>query len=119
VAYGHNIAITVVLAQVIAVLANVTLYLVSFRVLTPKGVPTQNLVAGAITGGIAWTMLQALAAPVIRHFTHSDSVYGLFATVLVLLAWIYLGAQIAVYAAEVNVVLTRRLCPLPILQPPL
>src|SRR5262249_62277162 len=62
---------------------------------------------------------QALAAPVIHHFTHSDSVYGLFATVLVLLAWIYLGAQIAVYAAEVNVVLTRRLWPRTIVQPPL
>src|SRR5262249_9551318 len=45
--------------------------------------------------------------------------YGLFATVLVLLAWIYLGAQIAVYAAEVNVVLTRRLWPRTIVQPPL
>src|SRR5215469_3615195 len=119
VAYGHNIAITVVLAQVIAALANVALYLVSFRVLTPKGVPTRNLVAGTVAGGIAWTVLQALAAPVIRHFTHSDSVYGLFATVLVLLAWIYLGAQITVYAAEVNVVLTRRLWPRTIVQPPL
>src|SRR5215469_2770831 len=39
-------------------------------------VPTRNLAAGAITGGIAWTVLQALAAPIIRHFTHSDSVYA-------------------------------------------
>jgi YihY family inner membrane protein len=119
VAYGHNVAITVVLAQVLAALANVSLYLVSFRVLTPKGVPARNLITGAVAGGIAWTVLQALAAPLIRHFTHSDSVYGLFATVLVLLAWIYLGVQIAVYAAEVNVVLTRRLWPRTIVQPPL
>src|SRR5215467_2150603 len=119
VAYGHNVVITVVLAQALAVLANVGLYLASFRVLTPKGVPTRNLVAGAVAGGIAWTVLQALAAPVIRHFTHTDSVYGLFATVLVLLAWIYLGAQIAVYAAEVNVVHARRLWPRTIVQPPL
>jgi YihY family inner membrane protein len=119
VAYGHNVVITVVLAQVLAALANVGLYLVSFRVLTPKGVPTRSLIAGAVAGGITWTVLQALAAPVVRHYTHSDSVYGLFATVLVLLAWIYLGAQIAVYAAEVNVVLTRRLWPRTIVQPPL
>jgi hypothetical protein len=66
----------------------------------------RHLIAGAVTGGIAWTVLQALAAPVVRHYTHSDTVYGVFATVLVLLAWIYLGVQIAVYAAEVNVVLT-------------
>jgi YihY family inner membrane protein len=119
VAYGHNVLITVVLAQVLAALCNVGLYLVSFRVLTPKGVPARNLIAGAVTGGIAWTVLQAVAVPVVRHYTHSDSVYGLFATVLVLLAWIYLGVQIAVYAAEVNVVLTRRLWPRTIVQPPL
>jgi YihY family inner membrane protein len=119
VAYGHNILTTVVLAQLLAALSNVGLYLISFRVLTPKGVPTRNLFAGAVAGGIAWTVLQALAVPVVRHYTHSDSVYGLFATVLVLLAWIYLGAQIAVYAAEVNVVLTRRLWPRTMVQPPL
>jgi YihY family inner membrane protein len=119
VAYGHNILITVVLAQVLAALCNVGLYLVSFRVLTPKGVPARDLIAGAVAGGIAWTVLQALAAPVVHHYTHSDSVYGLFAIVLVLVAWIYLGVQIAVYAAEVNVVLTRRLWPRTIVQPPL
>jgi YihY family inner membrane protein len=119
VAYGHTVVVTVVLAQVLAALANVGLYLISFRVLTPKGVPTRNLAAGAAAGGIAWTVLQALAAVVVRHYLHSDSVYGLFATVLVLLAWIYLGAQIAVYAAEVNVVLIRRLWPRTIVQPPL
>jgi uncharacterized BrkB/YihY/UPF0761 family membrane protein len=97
----------------------VGLYLVSFRVLTPKGVPARNLVAGAVAGGVAWTVLQAIAVPVVHHYTHSDTVYGLFAIVLVLLAWIYLGVQITVYAAEVNVVLTRRLWPRTIVQPPL
>jgi YihY family inner membrane protein len=119
VSYGHNIVITVMLAQVLAALCNVGLYLVSFRVLTPKGVPARNLVAGAVAGGIAWTVLQAIAVPVVHHYTHSDTVYGLFAIVLVLLAWIYLGVQITVYAAEVNVVLTRRLWPRTIVQPPL
>jgi uncharacterized BrkB/YihY/UPF0761 family membrane protein len=32
-----------------------------------------------------------------------------FATVLGLVAWLYLGVQVTVYAAEVNVVLERRL----------
>jgi YihY family inner membrane protein len=119
VAYGHNVVITVVLAQALAALCNVSLYLVCFRVLTPKGVPARSLIAGAVTGGIAWTVLQAVAVPVVHHYTHSDTVYGLFAVVLVLLAWIYLGVQITVYAAEVNVVLTRRLWPRTIVQPPL
>ena len=38
---------------------------------------------------------------------------------LVLVTWIYLGVQVTVYAAEVNVVLTRHLWPRTIVQPPL
>ena len=43
----------------------------------------------------------------------------MFATVLGLLAWVYLATEITVYSAEVNVVLERRLWPRSIVQPPL
>ena len=43
---------------------------------------------------------------------------GTFATVIGLLTWLYLGARIVVYAAEINVVLTRRLWPRSIMAPP-
>jgi hypothetical protein len=46
-------------------------------------------------------------------------VYGIFATVLGLVAWLYLAAEITVYCAEINVVLARRLWPRSIVQPPL
>jgi hypothetical protein len=39
--------------------------------------------------------------------------------VMGLLSWLYLGAELTVYAAEVNVVLARRLWPRSIVQPPL
>lgn len=45
--------------------------------------------------------------------------YGIFATVLGLVAWLYLAAEITVYCAEINVVLARRLWPRSIIQPPL
>jgi len=54
----------------------------------------------------------------VANLTHSDSVYGVFATVLGLVAWLYLAAEITVYCAEVNVVLARRLWPRSIIQPP-
>jgi hypothetical protein len=95
------------------------MYLGAFRALTPKGVPTRNLLPGAITGGIGWTVLQVLGTYLVHHFLHSDSVYGVFATVLGLLAWVYLATEITVYSAEVNVVLARRLWPRSIVQPPL
>ena len=45
--------------------------------------------------------------------------YGPFALVIGLLAWLYLGAQITVYGAEVNVVRKERLWPRSMVQPPL
>jgi YihY family inner membrane protein len=117
--YGHNAPAVVVLAVVLALLANVGLYFVSFRVLTPKGVPGRALWPGAVAGGVAWTLLQALGTYLIHHYLHANSVYGVFATVLGLVAWLYLGVQVTVYAAEVNVVLKRRLWPRSIIQPPL
>jgi uncharacterized BrkB/YihY/UPF0761 family membrane protein len=107
------------LAQALAVLANALLYLAGFRVLTPKGVPWRLLVPGAVAGGAFWTVLQALGAYLVHHYLRSDSVYGVFATVLGLVAWVYFGVQAVVYAAEINVVLARHMWPRAIVQPPL
>ena len=94
-------------------------FLGAFRALTPKSVSTRSLLPGSVTGGILWTVLQVLGAWLVHRFLHSSSVYGVFATVLGLLAWIYLGVEITVYCAEINVVLARRLWPRSIVQPPL
>jgi len=111
--------ILVVLAQVAAAAVNVGMYLAAFRVLTPKGVPTRRLLPGAVVGGISWTVLQILGTYLVHHFMHSASAYGVFATVLALLAWINLAVQMTVYSAEINVVLTRRMWPRSMVQPPL
>jgi YihY family inner membrane protein len=117
--FGHHLPVFVVLAEVLAVAANIGLYLIAFRVLTPKGVPSRSLIAGAAVGGVAWTILQALGSYLVHHYLHSDSVYGAFATVLGLIAWLYLASEVTVYAAEVNVVVARHLWPRSIIQPPL
>jgi YihY family inner membrane protein len=119
VTYGRPALVLAVAAQVLAVLTNLLLFLASFRVLTPAGVPSRRLLPGAVAGALFWTLVQALGAYLVHHFLRSDSVYGVFATVLGLLAWIYFGVQAFVYAAEVNVVLTRRLWPRALVQPPL
>jgi YihY family inner membrane protein len=117
--FGHKAVIIAVLAQVVALAANIGIYFVGFRVLTPKGIPSGRLLPGAIIGGAVWTLLQALGSYLVHHYLRSDSVYGVFATVLGLMAWIYLGVQVTVYSAEVNVVLARRLWPRALMQPPL
>jgi YihY family inner membrane protein len=118
--FGHHLLVFVVLAEVLAVLANIGLYFIGFRVLTPRGVPSRSLLPGAVAGGVAWTVLQAAGISLVHHFLHSDSVYGVFfATVLGLVAWLYIAVQVTVYAAEINVVLARHLWPRSVIQPPL
>jgi len=109
----------VTLVDVLALVANFGLYLASFRVLTPKGVPTRKLVPGAIVGAVAWTLLQYFGVLIVHHFIQSNSVYGVFGSVLALIAWLYLAVQVTVYSAEINVVLARHLWPRSLVQPPL
>jgi YihY family inner membrane protein len=118
--YVHNLGIgSEILIELVTAAFNVGMYIGAFRVLTPKGVPIRDLLPGAITGGILWTVLQFLGTYLVHHYLHSDSVYGVFGTVLGLLAWIYLAVEITVYSAEINVVLARRLWPRALIQPPL
>jgi YihY family inner membrane protein len=117
--YGLKGFWLVSLTDVLAAAFNIGMYIGAFRVLTPRGVSTHDLVPGAITGGILWTMLQVVGTYLVHHYLHSDSVYGVFGTVLGLLAWIYIAIEITVYSAEINVVLSRRLWPRAIIQPPL
>jgi YihY family inner membrane protein len=117
--FGHKAAILAVLAEIAALAVNVGVYFAGFRILTPKGIPGRKLLPGAVIGGAAWTLLQALGGYLVHHYLRGDSVYGVFATVLGLMAWIYLGVQVTVYSAEINVVLARRLWPRALMQPPL
>ena len=117
--YLHNGLAVKIPLELVTAAFSVGMYLGAFRVLTPKGVPTRSLLPGAITGGILYTVLQVLGTWLVHHYLHSDSVYGIFATVLGLVAWIYLAVEITVYSAEINVVLVRRLWPRAIVQPPL
>lgn len=109
-----------IISLIISLIINLALYLSAFRILTPKQIPSKHLIWGTITGGIAWTVLQLLGGYLVSHeLKHASQVYGFFAVVLGLLSWIYLGARILIYSAEINVVLNRRLWPRSIVQPPL
>jgi uncharacterized BrkB/YihY/UPF0761 family membrane protein len=99
---------------------NVGVYIAVFRVLTPKAVHTTRLLPGAVLGGLAYTALLAVGTALIQHqLRHAQPLYGQFAFILGLLAWLSLVAQITLYAVEINVVSSRRLWPRSIVQPPL
>jgi YihY family inner membrane protein len=99
---------------------NVGMFLLGFRVLTPRQVRARQLVVGAMVAGVAWQGLLAAGGYLVGHnLRHATEIYGFFAVVLGLLSWLYLGSELTLYAAEVNVVLTRRLWPRSLLPPPL
>ena len=103
-----------------SVLLNLLLLAVGFQLLTAIRLPWPRLLPGAAAGAVVWSALQALGAWIVgRQLQHANLVYGVFALVIVLLSWLYLSAQLLLYAAEVNVVLARRLWPRSLLQPPL
>ncbi len=109
-----------ILSTALVVVLNVALYWLAFRVLTPHEVATQDLLPGAVLGGIAWTALQALGGWLVaRQLRHASELYGTFGVVLGLLFFLYLAAQITVYSAEVNVVRARHLVPRSLVPPPL
>jgi YihY family inner membrane protein len=118
-AFGRQSPALAAGADALALVVNMGMYVLGFRVLTPKVIPTSHLVGGAMLGGLLWTVLQAGGALIAKHFLHGDSVYGIFVIVLALLAWIYLVVQVTIYAAEVNVVRARKLYPRSLTQPPL
>ena len=103
-----------------ATAVNVAWYLAAFRVLTPAEIATGNLVGGAVVAGVGYSLLLAFGTALVQHqLRHAQAVYGQFAFVLGLMSWLYLVAQLTLYAAELNVVRARRLWPRSIVQPPL
>jgi YihY family inner membrane protein len=107
-------------AVVAAGVINLGLFLIAFRVLTAENLTWRDVLPGAVVATVAWEILQAIGGwYVARSLRGASQVYGLFAFVIGLLSWLYLGAQTTLYAAEINVVLRRHLWPRSLVQPPL
>ncbi len=102
----------------ISIAVNALLFRAAFRMLTDDSVPTRELRPGIISATILWTLLQAVGGAYINHVVrNAGAAYGTFATVIGLLTWLFLGARILLYSAELNSVLALRLLPRGLLKP--
>ncbi len=102
----------VVVGVLIALTANLALFFAVFRLMTSETVPTADLIPGVILAAVLWQILQHVGGLYVEHVVrHAKETSGMFALVLGLLTWLYLGAQVVLVAAEVNVVRARRLWP--------
>jgi membrane protein len=108
------------LATLVASLVlNIGLFWLAFRLGTAREVSWRQLRLSAIIGAVIWQVLQTFGGYFVAHqLAHSSSLYGTFAIVLGLIAWLYLEAELTLYAVEINVVLTHRLWPRSVAPPP-
>ena len=91
---------------------NLLLFGLAFMVLTNRRLAWRSVAPGALAGAVGWTALLNLGSFFVRHeVAHASQLYGSLGVVIGLVAWIYLGARLTVYAAELNVVLEYRLWP--------
>ena len=108
-----------VAAVAVALVLNVGVFWLSFRLGTAKEIGWRQLRLGAVIAGVIWQILQYVGTYFVSHqLAHASPVYGTFAVVIGLLAWLYLEAELTLYAVEINVVLAFRLWPRSIAPPP-
>jgi YihY family inner membrane protein len=111
-------ALTVVGGVLVAFVFNLALFMLAFKLLTAADLSWRELLPGVVTASVFWQLLQHLGGYYVDHeLKRLTPLYGVFALVLGLLAWLYLGAQLTIFAAEVNVVRHRRLWPRSLFSP--
>jgi inner membrane protein YhjD len=109
-----------ILAAVPALAVNIGLFFLVFRILSPPDVGGRDVLPGIVFAAVGWQVLQTVGINLVSHqLKHTSQVYGVFGLVLALMSFLYLAAQLTVYAAEINVVRARHLWPRSIVQPPL
>lgn len=97
---------------VLALVLNVGIFLVAFRILTTRANSMREVLPGALLSGVAFFILQELSALIVSHYLHNaQSTYGHFATVITILWWFYLQSIITLLGAQLNVVLKEQYFP--------
>jgi YihY family inner membrane protein len=105
-------ALTVIGGVIVAFIFNLALFMLAFKLLTAAELTWRELLPGVVAASVFWQLLQHLGGYYVDHqLKHLSPLYGVFGLVLGLLAWLYLGAQLTIFAAEINVVYRRRLWP--------
>jgi YihY family inner membrane protein len=108
------------LAAGASVLLDLGLFLLAFQLLTAEPLRMRDVAQGAVIATIFWQVLQFAGTwYVTRELKRAAPTYGFFAVAITLLLWLFLGAQLTLWAAEINVVRRYRLWPRSLTQPPL
>jgi len=113
------LVVSTVVLLVVSLVVSVGVFWLSFRLGTAKEISWRQLRLGAVIAGVIWQILGYVGGYFVSHqLAHASPLYGTFAVVIGLLAWLYLEAELTLYAVEINVVLAFRLWPRSVAPPP-
>jgi membrane protein len=118
-AFGAQFGVGVRIAlTLLSVAMNIGLFLIGFKIATAANVGVRTLLPGAVAAAFGWQLLQSFGAAYVGHVVkHASETNGVFALVLGLIAWLFLGAVLVVLCVEVNVVRAKHLYPRSLLTP--
>ncbi len=105
-------ALATIGALVVSLALDLGLFVAVFVLLTSYPATVREILPGAIVATVLWQILQYAGGYIVVHeLKKTSDTYGLFAIVLGTLAWLHIGAQATLYAAELNVVRSKGLWP--------
>lgn len=113
--FGVAVRIAVLVASVVV---NAGAFLLAFRVATARDVSVADIAPGAIGAAVGWQLLQTFGVIYVNHVVrHASATNSVFATVLGLIAFLYLTAVVVVFCVEIDVVRVDDLHPRALLTP--
>jgi membrane protein len=96
----------------LSLIVNAVVFLAVFGLLTQRPFRIRELLPGVTLAAVGSLILQSVGGWYVDHtVTGASDTYGTFALVIGLLSWFWLASHLLLLAAEVNVVLHRRLWP--------
>jgi YihY family inner membrane protein len=102
----------------LAMLINAVVFVLAFKLATPRRLTARQVAPGALVAAVAWQLLQSFGGRYVGHVVKSSSATNaVFALVLGLLAFFYLASLAFVLCVEINVVRVDRLYPRSLLTP--
>jgi len=106
------------IVTVVGIALNGLVFAFAFRILTAAPISLGDVLPGAVAAALIWQLMQTVGVAYVNTVvSQAGATNGVFALVLGLMLWIYVGAIALVLCVQVNVVRTKRLWPRSLLTP--
>jgi uncharacterized BrkB/YihY/UPF0761 family membrane protein len=101
-----------------SVVINIAMFVFGFRFAAARRLSVRDVAPGALAAAVIWQLLQSFGVIYVGHVVrHATATNAVFALVLGMLAFLYLGATAVLLCVEVNVVRVTRIYPRSLLTP--